>query len=566
VSDSDRLLLEKENADLRAEIRKLSREMRISKGYLEKVQRIVSARDALSSALSTINTREKAYNQMLLQSCPSIMFLLDGDGRFVLCTEELLHTIGAANFEFIRNMECESVLAEYLNESTMRTFHDAVAGVIESGGDVAFEAWIDFAKSEQARFYAVEIRCVGSYESVRAGVLVVMVDLTDFMWEKQKAEAANNAKSEFLAAMSHEIRTPMNAIFGMTTALDRLGLSAEHQKFITGIKQASNSLLIIINDILDFSKIEVGKMNFVEANYCLFNMIDELRSMFSVLYITKGLRLQFNIDPSLPKDTFGDEDRVRQIFTNLLSNALKYSTKGTVEFNARMDGDSNLQFEVRDSGIGIKEEDIQKLFLPFERLDMRKNRGISGSGLGLPITSNLCKLMGGSIRVESVYGAGSTFYVSLPYVPVSGRLLESEAEIKGFAAPNARVLVVDDMETNLTVAEIMLDIFGIQPELAHSGKEACELAQKNEYHLIFMDHMMPDMDGTEATQVIRALGEYNAQVPIVALTANAIKGTEQLFFTHGMNDLLPKPIELSALNLVLRKWLPSELITETGKG
>ena len=570
---SSHFSLEEENIKLRAEvnrlsleIKKLSREVRMSKSFLDKVTRASEAKDALGSALSAANVRQKAYTDMLLENCPSIIIVLDEDGKFVLSTNALLIAMDTPNFDFIKGRGYEEVFSEYLSEESKIMLREAVASVTSSGVPAAFDMWIDFSKKDKPRFYSIELQRVGGQrrgkECITSGVLAVMVDITDFMREKQRAEAANNAKSDFLATMSHEIRTPMNAIVGMSAVLERMDLNPEHRKYVKDIQKASNSLLMIINDILDFSKIEAGKMETVNVNFNLISLLEDLRSMFCEMCRQKQLSMDFELDQTLPKAIYGDEVRIRQIVTNLLSNAVKYTQQGEVNFSAWVDDKDMIRFDVQDTGIGIKEQDIDRLFLPFEQMDARKNRNIVGTGLGLPICYNLCRLIGGDIWVTSVYGKGSTFSVSLPYLPAEGEVGKGAAEVLEFTAPDARVLVVDDMETNLTVAEIMLDIFDIFPDLASSGKEAVDLAKINEYDLIFMDHMMPEMDGVETTNNIRNLGGNNEKVPIVALTANAVKGVDKMFIENRLDDILLKPLDFTALNLCLRKWLPARIIKE----
>ena len=567
LTESEEILaLREEVKRLNIEVRRLAREARASKSFLDKVTKTSEAKDALGNALSAANARQRAYTDVLLENCPEIIALLDDSGRFVLSTKALMLAAGIPNFDFIKNRVYDEVLSGYFSKEDLQTFKNALENTTLTGDVVIFDAWVDFSQNDRPRYYTIELRRVGGGEDgiagIATGVLVVMVDLTDFMKEKQRAEHASNAKSDFLAMMSHEMRTPMNAILGMSTALDRLGLAPEHQKFITDIRRASSSLLSIINDVLDFSKIEAGKMEIVNVNYSLANLLDNLHSMFSGMCKDKNLTMKFNKEPGLPELARGDENRLRQVLVNLLSNAVKYTQKGEVVFSVRLEKGS-LYFEVKDSGIGIKEEDIDKLFMPFEQLDMRKNRNIVGTGLGLAIGGNLCRLMGGSISVESVYGEGSIFTARIPYTEAYDAVEEEETvEISEFIAPKAKILVVDDIETNLTVAEVMLDIFEIVPDFAYNGQEAIDKAKQKDYDIIFMDHMMPEMDGLEATLHIRKLGGRNAGLPIIALTANAIKGTEQMFLGHGLDDVLLKPLEFEELNLCLRKWLPKELIEE----
>jgi len=547
---------------LKTEVRKLTREARVSKNFLDMVTKASEAKDALGNALSTANARQRAYTDMLLDNCPEIIMLFDADGRFVLSTKALMLAAGVPNFDFIKNREYKEVLSGYFSHEDLQMFENAIESTTESGDKVFFNTWVDFSQKDEPRYYSIEFTRIGDdKDGVSSGVLVVMVDMTDFMREKQKAEYANNAKSDFLAMMSHEMRTPMNAILGMSTALDRLGLATEHQRYITDIRRASNSLLSIINDVLDFSKIEAGKLDIVGDNYSLVNMLDNLHSMFSVMCKDKHLAMEFKKHESLPEMAKGDENRLRQILVNLLSNAVKYTQKGGVVFTAQLD-EKYLCFEIKDSGRGIRKEDLSKLFTPFEQLDIRKNRNIVGTGLGLAICSNLCRLMDGDISVTSTYGEGSAFTVRIPYVKADETHENEIIEISNFIAPTAKILVVDDIETNLTVAEVMLDIFEIVPDTAASGQDAIEMAKQKDYDIIFMDHMMPEMDGLEATLHIRGLGGKNAALPIIALTANAIKGTEQMFLASGMDDVLLKPLEFEELNLCLKKWLPKDTIEE----
>ena len=561
-----------ENDSLRAEVgrlelelKKAAREARLSKSFLDKVTKTVEAKDALSSALSTANVKQRAYTEILLESCPNIIILFDNSGSFVLSTRILLTVMDMPNFDFIKNRSYEEVFPKYFSADSMKEFRAAVNKVnCYSDEIVNFDAWVDFSLNGKPRFYSVELRRTKAVEDsgvdVKPGILVVMVDLTDFMQEKQRAEAASNAKSDFLAAMSHEIRTPMNAIIGMSEMLDRSELNTKQKKYLSDIRQSSSSLLSIINDILDFSKIEAGKMHLAYDNYSLPSMLDHLHSMFKMLCKNKNLEFTTSFSLNIPKMIYGDENRIRQVLINILSNAVKYTNEGKITFSAWIDNKNNLHFSVTDTGIGIREEDKPKLFQPFEQFDSKKNKNVVGTGLGLPISYNLCKLMCGRLELESVYGEGSCFYVSIPYMPASDTSNENAGDVSGFSAPAAKILVVDDIDINLEVAEAMLGIFEITPTLAKSGLRAVELANTGRYDIIFMDHMMPEMDGLEATKHIRALGGWNREVPIIALTANAIDGMAKIFLDHGMADFLFKPLNLSSLNSCLKKWLPQEMI------
>ena len=303
-------------------------------------------------------------------------------------------------------------------------------------------------------------------------------------------------------------------------------------------------------------------MELVETCYNMYSLLDNLNSIFSMLCRDKRLGFVYARDEKIPAVVCGDENRLRQVLTNLLSNATKYTKDGSVEFLCEMAPGDTLRFSVKDTGIGIKDEDKARLFKPFEQLDLRKNRNVVGTGLGLAISHDLSRLMGGDLKLESVYGSGSTFIVEIPCKRAESDIVEGDEAAGEFTAPEARVMVVDDLEINLTVAEALLSAFEIKPDLALSGAEAVEMARLNRYDIIFMDHMMPEMDGLETTFGIRELGGWNSEVPIVALTANAISGAEQMFLDNKMDDFLSKPLDFNDLNLCLRRWLPSEYLRE----
>jgi PAS domain S-box-containing protein len=387
--------------------------------------------------------------------------------------------------------------------------------------------------------------------------------------EARTAQAANEAKSRFLASMSHEIRTPMNAIIGMSDLMRTDNLDETQKEFFEDIKKMSRALLQIINDILDFSKIEAGKLEILPVHFNLAELCDQVSSMCRFTANAKELTFSASFDPAVPLVVFGDDVRIRQIITNILGNAVKYTREGAVDFQVRMErarvgGERDVAvFTVKDTGPGIREEDIPKLFGAFQQMDNPANRGITGTGLGLSISRRLARMMGGDIQVKSVYGKGSEFTVFLPLQAGESSLIERE-ETASFAAAKegVRVLVVDDNEINRKVAVAYLARHNIRAAVASNGAEALEKIQAAPCDLVLMDHMMPGMDGVEAVRRIRALdGERFKTMPIAALSANAVSGARETFLEAGMNDFISKPIDPRALNRCLLKWLPAEKIS-----
>jgi CheY-like chemotaxis protein len=374
----------------------------------------------------------------------------------------------------------------------------------------------------------------------------------------------------------------MNAIIGMSDLMPTENLSALQKEYFEEIKGMSKSLLTIINDILDFSKIEAGKLALTMAHYNVRVLFNNIASMCQFLAQGKNLEFRRSFDASVPEILYGDEVRVRQILINIVNNAVKYTQEGYVSFRVFLDSPQNngktrhLVAEVKDSGIGIREEDIPKLFGSFQQLEDRKNSGIMGTGLGLAITKNLVSMMDGHITVESVHGSGSTFTVFLPLIEGDPAQVESDVNMPVVMAnEGVRALVVDDGPVNLTVALAFLAKHRISAETASGGFEAVEKVKAavesgRPYDLIFMDHMMPDLNGTDATERIRGLGEGEDSVyrttPILALSANAVQGAEASFLAAGMNGLVSKPVEASALNAALMKFLPQGSYTLADPG
>ncbi len=410
--------------------------------------------------------------------------------------------------------------------------------------------------------------------------MIVQLDKRRSALEKARrdAETANKAKSEFLATISHEMRTPLNAIIGLSEIQLQDVLPDSIRPSIEKIHTGGMLLLDIVNDVLDISKIEAGALEFVPVAYETPNLINEV-IQFNILRIgSKRISFTLELDESIPSKLYGDELRLKQILNNLLSNAFKYTEEGRVTFRVdweKKDDDAWIIFTVSDTGAGIKEEDIKNLFSEYRKFDTRIHRKVEGTGLGLTITKKLVALMGGTISVQSQYGKGSVFAIRVrqgitdpaPIGHDSSERLRSlrftdkrSVRLKALARtpmPDGKVLVVDDVATNLVVAKGLLKPYGLTVHTACSGREAIAMIRSEavKYDAVFMDHMMPEVDGIEATRYIRNdIGtEYARSVPIIALTANAVSGSREMFLANGFNGFISKPIDISQLDSILNQ-------------
>ena len=428
-------------------------------------------------------------------------------------------------------------------------------------------------------FYQSHARQILDRFGKNTGYVVLILDVTEtrnYIEEikrvQKQAEQANIAKSAFLANMSHEIRTPMNAIIGLSDVIMEESRGRKVYEYACDIKASSRNLLSLINDILDLSKVEAGRMELVPVEYHLKTLVNEVLNMMDVVASQRGLMMESEFDMSIPCRYLGDEGRIKQILINILNNGLKFTEKGYVKITvAGMPGETEdverLVFRIEDTGCGIRAEDIEGIFEDFRQVDSKRNRSVEGTGLGLSITKHFVNLMQGTIGVESVYGEGTTFTVEIPQKIVDSRPLsevperasQAEESLEPFSVKDCTVLVVDDNTINRKVAGLRLQSYGLEIEEADSGPAAIELVRKKRFDIIFMDHMMPKMDGMEAARIIRKDCGENGRLPVmIALTANAMEGVRESFLANGFQDFLTKPLEIKPLHEALLKWIPEE--------
>jgi len=534
-----------------------------------------------AAALRDFNEKEKEtqmrYNQMLQDNSPDDIYLLDLKLNVLLCTSSIKKRMGrdVSDEPFLPIMY-EMFGEEYACEIEGALYQLLLKHEDSSAEDDGYELHAE-TSGEERLYYSINISPALDQKGEVNGIVVLAHDITEMHEANVRAEAATQAKSSFLANMSHEIRTPMNAILGITEIqLQNDSLSPGVMEAFDKIYNSGYMLLGIINDILDLSKIEAGKLELGITDYRTASLINDTVQLNMTRIGSKPIKFELKVDENTPRALIGDELRVKQILNNILSNAFKYTAEGVVELSVYPEAERNerrsvatIVFRVSDTGQGMTQEQVGKLFDEYSRFNQEANRSTEGTGLGMNITQRLIQMMNGKIQVESEPGKGSVFTVSIPQGKTDDQVLGKELaenlqqfhisssdhvkrmQITREPMPYGSVLIVDDVETNIYVAGGLLAPYGLKIDSADSGFASIDLIKRgNVYDVVFMDHMMPEMDGMEATKIIRDMGYTQ---PIVALTANAVAGQAEIFLESGFDDFISKPIDIRQLNTVLNK-------------
>ena len=550
---------------------------------------IVNIRDTsiqLKAAMEKVLEDEERI-QLMLDAMPLACFLINRDHNINYINKEAIKLFGISDEKDYREQyldllpefqPCGRRSLELNNEYIEKTFEE---------GYQRFEWLYEKVDGELIPCDNTIIRVRHRGEYIIAAYARDLREQKAIIEEIRKveiAEESNKAKSQFLANMSHEMRTPMNVVVGLVDLmLEENNLTVNMKENLLKICTAGNTLLGLINDVLDISKIEAGKLELTPIEYTLPSLMNDIITLNIIRIGSKPIKFLLDINEDLPFSLYGDDLRVKQIINNLLSNAFKYTQSGTIKLGIQCEhtaGNMWMSVYVSDTGIGIREEDLKKIFIDYGQVDARSNREIEGTGLGLSITKRLAEMMDGGISAESEYGKGSTFHVRIRQGFVSNKTIGKEVveNLHGFrytedkrliskklVRPDlsfAKVLVVDDMQNNLDVASGFLGKYKMQVDCVSSGEEAIERIKHGEqvYNAIFMDHMMPGMDGIDTAHAIRGLDtEYARKIPIIALTANAIQGTEEMFYANNFQGFLSKPINIMQLDSVIKKWIrPNE--------
>ncbi|MCL1927787.1 MAG: ATP-binding protein [Treponema sp.] len=537
--------------------------------------------------LEKLVAKETSTLTSIINATQDIIFCKDLDSRYIRCNKSMQNHFNLADSDIIGKNDLDAL---GVPPEMAARFVAEDQSVINEGKTVILEEMIPSADGRLLLFETIKTPII--QDGKATGLVGMSRDITRRKAMEEEARSANAAKSRFIANMSHEMRTPMNVIVGLTDLmLEESDIPGKIKEDLRKVNTAGNTLMELINDVLDISKIEADKLELMPVQYDVASNINDIITLNMIRIEEKPITFELNINEYLPCSLFGDDLRVKQIMNNLLSNAFKYTQKGTITWgidshrenllpqgSSPLSGNDNvwIDFYIKDTGIGIREEDLEKLFSEYNQVDTHANRVIEGTGLGLSITKKLVELMDGEITVESEYGKGTTFHVRIRQGFVTDTTI-GKATVENLCSfrysdkkkliheklvrPNlsyAKVLLVDDLPTNLDVAAGMLRKYKMQVDCVTSGQDAVDRISAGDpvYDAIFMDHMMPGMDGVEATMLIRALGtKYAESIPVIALTANAVAGNEQMFLSKGFNAFLPKPFNVKSLDSIIQKWV-----------
>ena len=575
---------------IQEENRKLNVELRILKRELIQRDRTISAlennfivKTNMFNGLVKENEKHHIFLTHLMKNSVDYLILVDSQLNIAYCSDSFSQKVCGEQIENIKNKSILDIYNTFTNGDDYYTLASMLALAIGKDGTSRHDIVLNSPNNNKPRIY--RITNTPMLDKNVDGIIINWHDITDIKEAQNRAEEASRSKSKFLATMSHEIRTPMNAIIGITQIqLQKKDLPEEYSSALKIIHDSGSNLLKIINDILDLSKIETGKFQLDLHDYDIPSLINDTVQINTVRIGSKPIEFILDIDKNLPQKLHGDEFRIKQILNNLLSNAIKYTEKGYVKLSVShlARGDSViLRFAVADTGQGIKQSNINELFTEYTQFNTEANRKIEGTGLGLAITKKLVSLMNGTIDVESEFGKGSIFTVTIKQKIVNAEKLGAELsqQLQNFRfvgekqhsktnisiepMPYGKVLVVDDVESNLSVAEGLMLPYGLQIETVDSGYAAIDKVKDGEtYDVIFMDHMMPGMDGIETTKKLREMG-YNSS--IVALTANVLMGSDEVFLKSGFDGFVSKPIDLRHLNAILNKFVRDKHLEEAKK-
>ncbi|MDD2501822.1 MAG: ATP-binding protein [Geobacter sp.] len=526
-------------------------------------------------ALTRMKAEEKLNNHnlfitTLLDMIPTPVFYKDDKRRYLGCNQAFKDFTGLDDQQLVGKTVFDIAPAD-----VAQRYDEEDQLLLASPGSQSYESKVLAADGVMKTVLFNKATYTDATGQV-SGIVGAMFDITDLkdlqnctQQAKEAAEQANRAKSEFLANMSHELRTPMNGVLGMAQLLEMTALDSDQQEYVAAIMQSGTNLVKIIGDILDLSKIEADRIELEQETFSVRNTVEQVTALLRPQAQARGLGLFSRIDPELPDLFIGDQGRIKQILLNVLSNGIKFTSSGSISLTLlsgpAAGGRVSLRFSIKDTGIGIPSQHLHKLFIPFSQADSSTTRRFGGTGLGLAISKQLAELMGGSISVDSTEGAGSTFFIKLPLELATSRYCEQQTTVTPSVAAsptpeNHRILVVEDDLLNQKVISMMLGKIGYQTGLAADGEEALILLAAEPFDLVLMDCSMPVLDGYLATARIRnpATGLQNHQVPIIALTARAMREDREKCLQAGMNDYLSKPVRCDDLQKVLNRWLPPE--------